>query len=155
MFPDDGREYFIVTFETISAYKAIELQTRYRNAKNILEKSAVLADMAKYTWSLRYNNTRNYYIIEAGGDQSAGEAFDASIGYLIGSQVSYAAGQAIKSTGNSTTKLYRVMSESEYNSLIKKGQFTQYDKAMESKWFATNAKDAAEWGKKFYSNGNY
>lgn len=60
-----------------------------------------------------------------------------------------------KGAASQTTKLYRVMSEGEYNSLVKSGQFTQYDKAMESKWFATNAKDAAEWGKKFYPNGNY
>lgn len=63
------------------------------------------------------------------------------------------AGQSVANTN--ATKLYRVMSEGEYNSLVKNGQFTQYDKAMESKWFATNTKDAAEWGKKFYPNGNY
>ncbi|KAF5032454.1 hypothetical protein DSECCO2_617100 [anaerobic digester metagenome] len=56
--------------------------------------------MAKYTWSLRYNNARNYYIIGTGGNPSAGEAFDISMGYLIGSQVSYAVGQSIKGSSN-------------------------------------------------------
>ncbi|MEL7606848.1 MAG: hypothetical protein AAGU39_12395, partial [Sedimentibacter saalensis] len=78
---------------------------RYRNANTLLETAAVIADMTKYTWSLRYNNARNYYIIGAGGDQSAGEAFDVSMGYLIGSQVSYAVGQSIKGASNQLNKI--------------------------------------------------
>jgi hypothetical protein len=54
-----------------------------------------------------------------------------------------------------TTKLYRVMSEGEYESLMSNRQFTEYDRAMDSKWFATNTKDAVEWGKAFYPDGNY
>jgi len=47
------------------------------------------------------------------------------------------------------------MSEGEYNSLIENGKFSEYDMAMESKWFATNSTDAIAWGKKFYPDGNY
>ena len=47
------------------------------------------------------------------------------------------------------------MSEGEYNSLMDAGEFLPYDKAMESKWFATTAEDATEWGKLFYPDGNY
>ncbi|MEL7605177.1 MAG: hypothetical protein AAGU39_03960, partial [Sedimentibacter saalensis] len=78
---------------------------RYRNANTLLETAAVIADMTKYTWSLRYNNARNYYIIGAGGNQSAGEAFDVSMGYLIGSQVSYVAGQSIKGVSSQLNKI--------------------------------------------------
>lgn len=54
-----------------------------------------------------------------------------------------------------TTNLYRVMSDKEYNSLMKNGKFTQYDNAMETKWFATNTEDANAWGKLFYPDSNY
>ena len=54
------------------------------------------------------------------------------------------------------TKLYRVMSEDEYKSIIKnEGKFSNYDYAMEEKWFATSPEDAAKWGSKFYPDGNY
>ncbi len=54
-----------------------------------------------------------------------------------------------------TTKLYRVMSLDEFNSLMKNGKFILYDRAMDTKWFATNAEDAAKWAKSFYKDGNY
>lgn len=90
----------------------------------MLEKSVVIADMAKYTWSLRYNNARNYYIIGAGGNQSAGEALDVSMGYLIGSQVSYAAGQAIKGASNQLNKIKGTLNTVNVNADVRK--FSEY-----------------------------
>ncbi|TWH78104.1 RHS repeat-associated core domain-containing protein [Sedimentibacter saalensis] len=95
----------LISDEKTNKDKIFELQTRYRNANTLLETAAVIADMTKYTWSLRYNNARNYYIIGAGGNQSAGEAFDVSMGYLIGSQVSYVAGQSIKGVSSQLNKI--------------------------------------------------
>lgn len=46
--------------------------------------------------------------------------------------------------GSETSNLYRVMSEGEYNSLNNAGKFTSYEKAMKTKWFATNKTDATE-----------
>jgi hypothetical protein len=60
-----------------------------------------------------------------------------------------------KELGNLTTQLYRAMSEEEYSSLMKAGKFEPFEKAMEGKWFATTAEDAAQWGKTFYPKGNY
>ena len=57
--------------------------------------------------------------------------------------------------GSDTTKLYRVMSDAEYESLMSNGQFTPYDMAMEEKWFATSMEDAEEWASHFYPDGNY
>jgi len=59
--------------------------------------------------------------------------------------------------GTGNTKLYRAMSEAEYNSMMSNGgKFTQPPGgAMEAKWFATTSQDAAQWGSKFYPNGNY
>lgn len=57
--------------------------------------------------------------------------------------------------GSNTTKLYRVMSEAEYQSVITNGKFVPYDMAMEEKWFATSADDAAKWANSFYPDGNY
>ncbi len=59
------------------------------------------------------------------------------------------------SDGKETTKLYGVMSNEEYQSLMSNGMFTPYDMAMEDKWFATTQADAEEWAKYFYPDGNY
>ena len=49
-------------------------------------------------------------------------------------------------------KLYRCMSEAEYDDLIACGQFRGCDRSYESgKWFAESAKDAARWGEWFDS----
>ncbi len=54
------------------------------------------------------------------------------------------------------TKLYRVMSDAEYQSIINNGgKFSTYDRAMEEKWFATSPEDAAKWAEKFYPDGRY
>lgn len=74
IFLNGSENYFTVTFETISADKALEFQTRY-------------------------NNERSNYILGTGGNPVAGDAFDTSMVYLVGSQVSYAAGQVIKGFG--------------------------------------------------------
>jgi hypothetical protein len=64
--------------------------------------------------------------------------------------------KSTKDGAGSTTKLYRVMSDTEYDSIIKNGgKFSNYDYAMEEKWFATSHNDATKWGSKFYSNKNY
>ena len=54
-----------------------------------------------------------------------------------------------------TIKLYRVMSEAEYDSVISNGKFLPYSKAMEEKWFATTKSDASKWGNIFYPDGKY
>lgn len=47
--------------------------------------------------------------------------------------------------GTGETKLYRVMSDAEYQSIIKNnGKFGRYDNAMEEKWFATTPADASK-----------
>ena len=60
-----------------------------------------------------------------------------------------------KKSGSNTTKLYRVMSEAEYDSVMTHGKFVPYDRAMEEKWFATTAEDATKWADIFYPDGNY
>ena len=57
--------------------------------------------------------------------------------------------------GSSTTKLYRSMSQAEYDSVIKIQKFVPYDFAMEDKWFATTQENATKWGDIFYPDGNY
>ncbi len=58
--------------------------------------------------------------------------------------------------GAGETKLYRVMSDAEYQSIINNGgKFSTYDRAMEEKWFATSPEDAAKWAEKFYPDGRY
>jgi hypothetical protein len=53
-------------------------------------------------------------------------------------------------------KLYRVMSDAEYQSIIDNGgKFSKYDNAMEEKWFATTPEDAAKWADMFYPDGQY
>jgi hypothetical protein len=65
-------------------------------------------------------------------------------------------GGNIEGAGKKQTKLYRVMSQNEYDSIMSiGGKFTPYDYAMEEKWFATTPQDAAQWGSKFYPDGNY
>ncbi len=54
-----------------------------------------------------------------------------------------------------TTKLYRSMSQAEYDSVIKNQKFVPYDLAMEDKWFATTQENATKWGDIFYPDGNY
>ncbi len=58
--------------------------------------------------------------------------------------------------GAGKTKLYRVMSDAEYQSIINNGgKFSKYDRAMEEKWFAISPEDAAKWAEKFYPDGRY
>ena len=58
--------------------------------------------------------------------------------------------------GAENTKLYRVMSDAEYQSIINnRGKFSNYDRAMEEKWFTTSPEDAAKWAEKFYPSGQY
>ena len=58
--------------------------------------------------------------------------------------------------GAGETKLYRVMSDAEHQSIINNGgKFSKYDRAMEEKWFATSPEDAAKWAEKFYPDGRY
>ena len=58
-------------------------------------------------------------------------------------------------SGSNTTKLYRVMTEAEYDSVMTHGKFVPYDRAMEEKWFATTSEDATKWADIFYPDGNY
>ena len=57
--------------------------------------------------------------------------------------------------GSGTTKLYRAMSQAEYDSVIQNQKFVPYDLAMEDKWFATTQENATKWGNIFYPDGNY
>lgn len=52
-------------------------------------------------------------------------------------------------------KLYRTVSESEYNSLMNNKHFDSVPGSMESKWFSTTVKDANTWGQKMDFGGNY
>ena len=56
---------------------------------------------------------------------------------------------------NDVIKLYRVMSEAEYDSVMSNKKFLPYSKAMEEKWFATTKSDASKWGNIFYPDGKY
>lgn len=58
-------------------------------------------------------------------------------------------------SGSKTTKLYRVMTGAEYDSVMTHGKFVPYDRAMEEKWFATTQADATKWADIFYPDGNY
>ena len=58
-------------------------------------------------------------------------------------------------SGTETTKLYRVMSEAEYDSVMTNKKFISYERAMEEKWFATTQTDAMSWGEIFYPDQNY
>jgi hypothetical protein len=58
----------------------------------------------------------------------------------------------------SSTKLYRVMDQSEYETMINNGgKFAQPPAGpfMEEKWFATTQQDAAQWGSRFYPDSSY
>jgi len=151
-------------FETISADKAIELQTRYHNAKTSLAAAAVLADMAKYTWSIRYNNARSYYIIGTGGNPVAGDAFDTSMVYLIGSQVSYVAGQVIKGLGKiaegagsktteSLTSLYRAVGPDEFYNVMKTGEFSVIPNGLQAKQFGLSFEETLKFADKYSDIG--
>ncbi len=54
-----------------------------------------------------------------------------------------------------TTDLYRAMSIDEFDDVMQNTSFSPYEKAMETKWFTTNADDAAQWGNSFYPEGNF
>ena len=56
--------------------------------------------------------------------------------------------------GSGTTKLYRAMSQAEYDSVIQNQKFVPYDLAMEDKWFATTLENATKWGDIFYPDEN-
>ena len=58
-------------------------------------------------------------------------------------------------SGSDTTKLYRVMSEAEYDSVMTHKKFVPSERAMEEKWFATTQEDATKWADIFYPDGNY
>ncbi len=64
-------------------------------------------------------------------------------------------GNKANSHENGNTKLYRVMSQDEYDSIMANNKFVQYDNAMYDKWFATSKENAEKWGSIFYPDGNY
>ncbi|HWS44193.1 MAG TPA: hypothetical protein VN421_14045, partial [Pseudoflavonifractor sp.] len=66
------------------------------------------------------------------------------------------AGEGKSAKAGEHIKLYRVMSDAEYQSIINNGgKFSPYDRAMEEKWFAISSEDAVKWAEKFYPDGQY
>jgi len=54
------------------------------------------------------------------------------------------------------TKLYRAVSNDEYNSIVSNlYKFSYFPNAMEMKWFATSIKHVKIWGDLLYKNGSY
>ena len=56
---------------------------------------------------------------------------------------------------SSTTKLYRAVSEAEYNSIKSTGKFSSPLGTMEEKWFLTTKNNSLRWANLFYKNGNF
>ena len=54
---------------------------------------------------------------------------------------------------DSTTRLYRVVSIEEYDSIISSGKFSVGGNSLEEKWFATTGSNAMQWGSHFYPDG--
>lgn len=54
-----------------------------------------------------------------------------------------------------TVTLYRAVSEGEYQQLMRTGKFTSVASALEGKFFAESAEDAAQWGEMLEGEGNY
>jgi len=63
----------------------------------------------------------------------------------------------VRTINNKEIALFRVMNLDEYNALKdNNGMFTEYDYAMEVKWFATSMDHVMEWKDKFkYKDGEY
>lgn len=49
----------------------------------------------------------------------------------------------------SKIKLYRAVSEAEFQDVMSSGQFRVVPGSLEGKWFAERADDAREWGRRF------
>jgi hypothetical protein len=54
-----------------------------------------------------------------------------------------------------TVTLYRAVSEGEYQQLMHTGKFAAIPSALEGKFFAESAEDAAQWGERLEGAGNY
>jgi hypothetical protein len=54
-----------------------------------------------------------------------------------------------------STKLYRAVSEAEYQQLMKTGQFEAGPNSLEGKFFAENPADAAKWGNSLEGSGKF
>jgi hypothetical protein len=54
-----------------------------------------------------------------------------------------------------STKLYRAVSEAEFQDLTQNGAFQSGPSSLEGKWFAESADDAAKWGDALQGPGNY
>jgi hypothetical protein len=52
-------------------------------------------------------------------------------------------------------KLYRAVSEAEFQDLNLTGKFREVSSSLEGKWFAETAEDAAQWGNALEGRGNY
>lgn len=147
--PDSQRQPLI---DTIIILEAQSLQDKY---SSVYFYSSSL--ISKYITERKLNKTLKPLFTEyPTKDRIKNKTVKAFIdGFVNGFQSGVMYGSLKWMNEKNITKLYRVMSESEYDTLMKTGGFTQYDMAMESKWFATNVNDAAKWGKLFYPNGNY
>ena len=80
------------------------------------------------------------------------------IGRLLGVEDADAPGSSATKTQDlkkSNIKLYRVMSQDEFSTLVEKQQFLPYDMAMEDKWLATSPENARKWAEWFYPDHNY
>ncbi len=56
---------------------------------------------------------------------------------------------------NGNVKLYRAVSEAEYEAIKASGEFDTIPGAMSDKWFATTVEDACTWGEKMDFGGSY
>jgi hypothetical protein len=54
-----------------------------------------------------------------------------------------------------STKLYRAVSEAEFQDLIQNGAFHSGPSSLEGKWLAESADDAGKWGDLLQGPGNY
>ena len=64
-------------------------------------------------------------------------------------------GEAFGTAGSGTTKLYRAVSQAEFEQLMSTGRFEAGPNALEGKFFAESVQDAATWGEALEGPGRY